>query len=356
MRITPFRCAIALTLFFAIPATTATAQNLVRGTVKDSKDKPVEGAVVLFEGTEFVAKRDVKTDKKGEYLFQGLTSGPYKVTASKKDVGTHTRNYTVGAQSAQEKLDFFLVPEQPAVSATPAATAAPRAAPGPPGLESLGTDAAAVAKGKELAALQATAKAAVDAQNAGQHQDAVAKFNEVIGKVPECADCYVRLGASLYELKQHDDALAAFSKSIALRPSVEAYTSLAKIYNSQRKFDQASEATGLAADLAAKLTGAPAPGAGGTASADTTGATSETLYNRGVVLWNTGKYPEAKVQFEAAVKANPNNADAQYQLGMANVNLGELPAARAAFEAYLKAAPDGPKAAEVKKFIAQLPK
>jgi TolA-binding protein len=56
------------------------------------------------------------------------------------------------------------------------------------------------------------------------------------------------------------------------------------------------------------------------------------------------------------VKANPANADAQYQLGMANLNLGQLPAARAAFEAYLKAAPEGPKAAEVKTFLTQLPK
>ena len=60
--------------------------------------------------------------------------------------------------------------------------------------------------------------------------------------------------------------------------------------------------------------------------------------------------------FEASVKANPANADAQYQLGMANLNLGQLPAARAAFEAYLKAAPEGPKAAEVKTFLTQLPK
>jgi hypothetical protein len=41
---------------------------------------------------------------------------------------------------------------------------------------------------------------------------------------------------------------------------------------------------------------------------------------------------------------------------MVHVNLGKFPEARAAFEGYLKAAPSGPKAAEVKGFLAQLPK
>ena len=68
------------------------------------------------------------------------------------------------------------------------------------------------------------------------------------------------------------------------------------------------------------------------------------------------KYAEAKEQFEAAVKADPNMAMAHYQLGMANLNLGKIPEARAAFEGYLKADPSGAKAAEVKTFLTQLPK
>jgi hypothetical protein len=32
----------------------------------------------------------------------------------------------------------------------------------------------------------------------------------------------------------------------------------------------------------------------------------------GVILWNAGKFAEAKEKFEAATKADPNNADAQY--------------------------------------------
>ena len=59
---------------------------------------------------------------------------------------------------------------------------------------------------------------------------------------------------------------------------------------------------------------------------------------------------------EAAVKADPMMSMAHYQLGMANLNLGQIPQARESFEAYLKADANGPKAAEVKTFLQQLPK
>ena len=48
------------------------------------------------------------------------------------------------------------------------------------------------------------------------------------------------------------------------------------------------------------------------------------MFNQGVILWNAGKIAEAKKQFEAAIAANPNHAEAHYQLGMALVNEGNL--------------------------------
>ena len=67
-----------------------------------------------------------------------------------------------------------------------------------------------------------------------------------------------------------------------------------------------------------------------------------------MILFNAGKFAEAKTQFEAATKADPNMGMAQYQLGMTALNLGQIPEAIAALEAYLKVDPNGPKAAEVK--------
>lgn len=327
------------------------AQSVVRGTVVDAKNQPVEGASVTFEGVDFVSKRDVTTDDKGEFILQGLTSGAYKVTAAKEGVGTETQTANVTQQFKLE-LSFQLVP------AAAAAVAATRAA-GPPALDALAAGATIPKEqAEETAAIQTLAASAQEAYRAEQYQESAARLNELVTKLPNCADCFMYLGNSYMQLKQLDEAEAALKKSVEIRPTVEGYTALTRLYNSQRKFDLAGEASQKASDLAAAppAGAATVPGAAGAAAAPAPSASSETLYNQGVVFWNAGKYAEAKKQFEAAVKANPGNANAQYQLGMANLNLGEIPGARAAFEAYLKAEPNGDKAAQVKTFLEQLPK
>jgi TolA-binding protein len=118
---------------------------------------------------------------------------------------------------------------------------------------------------------------------------------------------------------------------------------MANMFNAAKQFDRAAAMVAEAAKRAGGTTGGA-------------GASAESLFNQGVVLWNGQKYAEAKAQFEAAVKARPDYADAHYRLGMASLNIGAMPAAREAFENYMKYAPTGEHAAEVKTFLAQLPK
>ena len=73
-----------------------------------------------------------------------------------------------------------------------------------------------------------------------------------------------------------------------------------------------------------------------------------------MILWNAGKIPEAKAQFEEAVKLDPNMADAQYWLGMALVNGGDTAGAKPKFEAYLKLAPTGQYADIAKSILASI--
>ncbi len=108
-------------------------------------------------------------------------------------------------------------------------------------------------------------------------------------------------------------AETAFKKMVELKPdSAEGYTGLAGVYNAQKKFDLAAEASAKAS----QLSGGAAGGGGAEAS-----------YNQGVILFNAGKFAEAKTQFEAATKADPNMGMAQYQLGMTALNLGQIPEA-----------------------------
>jgi TolA-binding protein len=311
MRTLLFRGVVAMAVVCAVSVAPALAQSVVRGKVTDAQGKPVQDATILFEATEANRKTTTKTDRNGDFLQVGLSSGAYKVTASKDNVGTQTLNLNV-RQGPNNPLNFMLS------SAS--------------GLSAGDKEAAA--------AIQASASAAIDAMKAGRHDEAIAKFQEVIAKVPTCQDCYYNIGVSQMAKQQYTEAEASFKKVLELKPdSADAYTALANLYNSQKKFDLAAEASANAAKYAAG-------GGGGNA---------ETSYNQGVILWNAGKFAEAKSQFEAAIKADPNMGVAYYQLGMANLNLGQLPAAREAFSNYLKVDPNGPRAAEVQGILKQLP-
>ena len=306
MRTHLFRGAMALAVLLTVSAVPALAQSVVRGKVVDAQGKAVADATVLFEATDANRKTQTKTDKNGEFLQVGLSSGSYKVTASKDGVGSQTLNSNV-RQGPNNPLSFSLTTSSNLSNAD-----------------------------KEAAvALQTAAAAAMEAMKAGRHDEAIAKFNEVIAKMPTCADCYYNIGTAYVAKQDLPNAEAAFKKMVELKPdAAEGYTGLAGVYNAQKKFDLAAEAS----SKASQLSGGAAGGGGG----------AEASYNQGVILFNSGKFAEAKTQFEAATKADPNMGMAHYQLGMTALNLGQIPEAVTALEAYLKVEPNGPKAAEVK--------
>ena len=306
MRTYLFRGVVAVAVLCAVTVAPALAQSVVRGKVVDAQGKPVPDATILFEATDANRRTTTKTDKNGDFLQVGLASGGYSVTASKDNL-KQTLKLQV-RQGPNNPMNFTL-------TASSGISAEDK---------------------KEAAAVQAAAGAAVEAMKAGRHDEAIAKFQEVIAKIPNCQDCYYNIGVSQMAKQQYGEAEASFKKVIELKPdSAEAYTALANLYNSQKKFDLAAEASANAAKYSA-----PAGGGGG--------GNAEASYNQGVILFNAGKFAEARTQFEAATKADPNHALAQYQLGMTSLNLGQIPEAVAALEAYLKADPNGPKAAEVK--------
>jgi tetratricopeptide (TPR) repeat protein len=310
MRTNLIRAVLALAVMLAVSGPAA-AQSVVRGKVLDAQGKPVEGAVVTIEATEANRKAQTKTNRNGEFLQVGLASGRYNVTVTKDNLkAVQPANVSQGT------------PVELTIQLTPSSGMTPEQA-------------------KEAAAMQALAAGAVEAMRAGRDDDAIRQFNEIVTKIPTCSDCYYNLGVAYAKKQQFDLAETSFKKAIEIAPnSGDAYTGLANVYNATKRFDLAQQASAKASELTS------AAGGGGGA---------ETLYNQGVILWNAGKFAEAKAQFEQAVKADPTMAMAHYQLGMANLNLGQIPEAKAAFQEYLKVDPNGPKAAEVQTFVKQLP-
>jgi tetratricopeptide (TPR) repeat protein len=314
---------ILAAVLVAIVAASAHAQPLVRGRVVDATGKPVADAVVTFVAQFVALSRNAKTDAKGEFLIVGLPSGQYAITATKEGIGTDkvSANVTQG-QNAPVSLTL-----------RPAAPAGALVAPA-------GGDAAAA---KEAAALQALAKVGSDHLSAGRNDEAIAAYTEVTTKAPTCSDCFLNLGVAHANKKEWAQAEAALKKATELKPeNAQAYTQLAGVYNQQRKFDLAAEASANAAKYSAGAAGG--------------GGNAEALYNQGVALFNGGKFPEAKTAFEGATKADPKMALAHYQLGMTALNLGDFNLAVSSLETYLQLDPNGPRAAEVKASLPALQK
>ncbi len=302
-------CTVAAVVALARPAA---AQGLVQGVVVDASGQPVEGASVVIEAEGTNRHFDMKTNKKGEFMQIGLSSGPYKVTAT-KDKLTATQQVRV-SQGRPANARLVL-----GAAASPAEAAA-------------------------VTALRKVLDDAIAASNAGRYDDAIAGFQKALETQPTCPQCYYNIGLNYAQKKDYENAIANYKKAIEQKADyADAYSGLASVYNAQRKFDEAAAASAKAAELA---TTAGGPG----------GGSADALFNQGVVLWNGGKVAEAKKAFEAAIQANPNHAEAHYQLGMALVNEGNLAGAAGEFETYLKLAPNGANAATAKSLVEQLKK
>jgi tetratricopeptide (TPR) repeat protein len=306
--------ASVVVLLFALPAS---AQGMIQGTVVDAQGMPVEGAKITIEQTEGVTRKfETKSDKKGAFIQIGLQSAPYKVTADKDKVGTATANTRV---SQRGPANVRLVIGGGAAN--------------DPGLAA------------KTAELRKAFDEGVALSRTGKYDESIEAFNRALAVNDKCQDCLYNIGYAYAQKKELDKAEENYKKAILVKPDyAEAYNGLANIYNSQRKFDEAAAASAKANELTSAQPGGLA------------GGNADSLYNQGVILWNSGKIPEAKKQFEAAIAANANHAESHYQLAMALVNEGKLADAAKEFNEYLKLSPDGPNSATAKALVAQLPK
>ena len=308
-----------LALGLALVAVPASAQSgQIKGKVVDAKGQPIEGAKVTITNVETSGRQlETKTNKKGEYIQIGLQPGHYTITVEKGEL-KDSKDVQIHLDMAQ--LDFTLEPGKGTVSKEDQAKAQAK-----------------------NAAIQKAFGEGVELSNQNKNEEAIAKFQEVIVTVPKCAECYANIGTIQARMKDYEKAEASFKQAIEVKPDfVEGYNGLATVYNMEKKFDLAAEASKKAAEL-----GGAAGGAAG-------GGSASTLFNQGVILWNAGKIPEAKAQFEQAVKLDPNMAEAHYWLGMAIVNEGKTADAKEHFEAYLKLAPTGQYAETAKSILASI--
>jgi len=256
-------------LGFALPAA---AQGMITGTVVDAQGNPVPDAKITIEQTDGVTRKfETKSDKKGSFIQIGLQSASFKVTAEAK-AGTATATTRV-SQRGPSSVKLVIG-------------------------GGAGNDPALAAKTAEL---RKAFDEGVALSREGKYDDSVAAFNKAVALNPKCQDCFYNIGFAYAQKKDYAQAEENYKKALEVKPDyAEAYNGLANIYNAQRKFDLAAEASAKASQLSAA-----APGA-------LQGGNADALYNEGVILWNGGKIPEAKAKFQAALAANPNHAESHF--------------------------------------------
>ncbi len=303
-RVAPLLCAAML---LALAPAAIAQTTMIKGKVVDAKGQPMVGVAVLIESISGARKLNTKTDRRGEFIQLLTEGGQYRVTATDEKVGTAQTELRVALGKASEANLVLAI-----------STAANNDA--------------------KAAELKKAFEEGVAASRAGNHDDAIAKFQAAFVLSPNCFDCLFNVGVAQLARKDEKAAEEAWKKALEVKADyAEAMNALSTLYNNQKRFDEASAMSAKAA------------GAGGGGGADAT-------FNQGIILWNQGKIAEAKAKFEETIKANPTHADAHYQLGMALLNEGKLPEAVAAFEAYVKLDPNGQYATQAKGMIAQLKK
>ncbi len=296
-------------------------EGMIRGTVRDAEGQTVAGAtiVVAFQGG-VTRQFETTSNDQGAYIQIGLMPGPYTVTAEKEGVGRLTMAVTLRAGQRVD-MDFQLMSEREAALASISEEDRAR-------LEK--AEAASGAFDQGIAATQA-----------GNFDEAIAKFTEALEQSPDCGDCYRNLGIVYTRTEDYGRAEAALKSALELDPEdAAAYDGLAHVYNAQGKFDEAAEASAQAAKLAG----------GGAAQAGSATA----VFDQGLIFWNAGRIADAKKQFEETLQLDPDHGEVHYWLGMATLNEGKIPEAAAELKLYIERDTDGRFAEQAAGILAQI--
>ena len=361
------RSSFILSSLLLVVAGGAWAQTTtIEGDVKDANGQPLKGALIVLERTDIKGHYQVKSDKKGHWLYTGLPFGKFDISCQ---VDGQTVDSVKGVQSKygdSTTIDFDMRKVQASKAATQAALAN-------------GEAPAEVARGmskEEKEKFEATAKknaelmkknkALNDAFNGGQdakkagdaepdkaqkivkYQAAVDSYNKAGELDPSQVAVWDALGETYTAMgdaqtgedrtKSYDQAIANYNKGLALKPTdAGVYNQIGNLYGKEKKIPEATEAL----TKAAQLDPAMAPKA---------------YFNMGANLVNGGQPEKATDFFKKATEADPTYHEAWYQYGSLLMMQGKVdpktgaqtypPDTAVALKKYLELQPNGSHAAE----------
>ena len=361
------RSSFILSSLFLVVAGGAWAQTTtIEGDVKDANGQPLKGALIVLDRTDIKGHYQVKSDKKGHWLYTGLPFGTFDISCQVDGQTVDSVKSVKSKYGDSTTIDFDLRKVQASKAATQAALAT-------------GEAPAEVARGmskEEKEKFEATAKknaevmkknkALNDAFNGGQdakkagdaepdkaqkvvkYQAAVDSYNKAGELDPSQAAVWDALGETYSamgdaqtgedRIKSYDQAIANYNKGLAVKPNdAGVYNQIGNLYGKEKKIPEATDAL----TKAAQLDPAMAPKA---------------YFNMGANLVNGGQPEKATDFFKKAADADPNYSEAWYQYGSLLMMQGKVdpksgaqtypPDTATALKKYLELQPNGSHAAE----------
>jgi len=351
-----------------LAATGAWAQTAtLQGEVKGVDGGPVKGAIIKLERTDIKGHYQVKSDKKGHWLYTGLPgASTFDITCEIDGKVVDKISGVKAAYGENPDINFDAHKLAAAQAAQQQANATGQASDDQVrGMSkeqkeqyeaALKKNSEAIKKNKALndtynAGQESLKAAAVDtdpAKKVADYQAAIEKFNQAGQMDANQVAIWDSLGQAYEGLgkaqtgdernKSLDSAVEAYKKGLALKPDDPAvYNQLGNIYGLQKKMPEAEEAL----TKAAQLNPAMAPKA---------------YFNMGANLVNGGQPDKAADFFKKATDADPNYAEAWYQYGSLLMMQGKVdpksgqqtypPDTAVALKKYVDIAPTGPHAQE----------
>jgi tetratricopeptide (TPR) repeat protein len=337
----------------------------LEGDVKDENGQPLKGALIVLNRTDIKGHYQVKTDKKGHWLYTGLPFGVYDVELQLDGKMVDKVNGVHTSYSDSKPIDFNLKAVKETQAAAQQANQSGELTEQQSKSMTKEQKEALEAQLKKNSEISKKNKALNDAYNAAQdsikmaaadtdpakkvadYQSAIDNLNKAsamdanqVAIWNTMGDAYRGLGRAQTgddRNKSYDSAIDAYKKSLAIKEEAGVYNEIGNLYGAEKKFPEATEALTKAAQLDPAL----APKA---------------YFNMGANLVNGGQPAKAAEFFKKATEADANYAEAWYQYGSLQMMQGTVdpktgaqiypPDTATALKKYLDLQPSGPHAAE----------
>jgi tetratricopeptide (TPR) repeat protein len=354
---------LAVAPLFLFAAVGFAQTSNIQGDVTGVDGKPLQGAQIKLDRTDIKQSFNVKTDKKGHFLYANLPTGVYNITliVDGKDMGTMTGLRPRQGDNPPIPFDLSKLAAQQAAAAAAAPSAAPAPAKQEAGMtkeqraeyeKKLKEQEEAMAKDK---ALQDAFNNGMEAKNAKNYPVAVDNLEKATSMAPtqhvvwaQLAEVYItKSDAETGDAKQADvdKGIAAYAKAVGLKSEDPNYhNNYALALAKGKQMDQAQAELTKAAQL-------DPPQAG------------KYYYNLGAVYVNTQQNDAAEAAFKKSIELDPTYADAYYQEALVLMNKVSLdkdgkmvapPGTVENLQKYLSLKPDGANAEGAKAILEQL--